>query len=61
MQVKIMKVGNSLGITIPAKFVKAVGIHVGDLAQVKTKLETGQVKYTFKGAKQLSLTNQLWS
>ncbi len=59
MQVKIMKVGNSLGVTIPAKFVKAVGVRVGELAQVKTILETGQVKYSFKGAKQLSLTSKL--
>lgn len=50
-----MKVGNSVGVTVPAKFVKSVGIKVGDTVKVKTVLETGQVIYTFKGAKQLAL------
>ena len=54
-----MRVGNSLGVTVPAKFVKAVGVKVGDQVKVKTKLDTGQIIYTFKGAKQLSLTNSL--
>jgi len=52
-----MRVGNSVGITVPAKFVKSVGIKVGDTVKVKTILETGQVIYTFKGAKQLSLSS----
>lgn len=52
-----MRVGNSIGITVPAKFVKSVGIKVGDTVKVKTILETGQVIYTFKGAKQLSLSS----
>ena len=59
MKQKIMRVGNSLGVTVPAKFVKAVGIKVGDRVRVKSKLDTGQIIYTFKGAKQLSLTNSL--
>jgi len=59
MKQKIMRVGNSLGVTVPAKFVKAVGVKVGDQVKVKTKLDTGQIIYTFKGAKQLSLTNSL--
>lgn len=58
MQQKIMKVGNSIGVTVPAKFVKAVGVKVGESVSVKIVLETGQVIYTFKGAKQLSLTNK---
>jgi len=57
MQQKVMKVGNSVGVTVPAKFVKSVGIRVGDNVKVKTVLETGQVIYTFKGAKQLSLSS----
>jgi len=52
-----MKVGNSVGITVPSKFVKSVGVKIGDNVKVKTILETGQVIYTFKGAKQLSLTS----
>ncbi len=50
-----MRVGNSIGVTVPSKFVKSVGVKVGDNVRVKTKLETGQVIYSFKGAKQLSL------
>jgi len=57
MEQKVMKVGNSVGVTVPAKFVKSVGIRVGDNVKVKTVLETGQVIYTFKGAKQLSLSS----
>ncbi len=59
MKQKVMKVGNSVGVTVPSKFVKSVGIKIGDDVKVKTILETGQVIYTFKGAKQLSLTNTL--
>lgn len=59
MAQKIMKVGNSIGVTVPAKFVKAVGVRVGDEVKVQTLLDSGQVIYTFKGAKQLSLSNSL--
>ena len=52
-----MKVGNSIGVTIPVKFIKSVGIKPGDLVEVRTVLETGQVIFTFKGTKQLSLAN----
>ena len=55
MKQKVMKVGNSLGLTIPSKFVKSVGIKVGDWTKVNIKLEKGQITYTFKGAKQLSI------
>lgn len=51
-----MKVGNSIGVTVPSKFIKSVGVKIGDNVKVKIKLSTGQVIYTFKGAKQLSLT-----
>jgi antitoxin component of MazEF toxin-antitoxin module len=56
MNQKVMRVGNSTGVTIPAKFVKTVGIKPGDLVKVRTVLEKNQVVYSFKGAKQLSLT-----
>lgn len=57
MEQKVMTVGNSLGVTVPSSFVKAVGIKAGDKVKVKTVLETGQVTYSFKGAKQLSLNS----
>lgn len=52
-----MTVGNSLGVTVPSSFVKAVGIKAKDKVKVKTVLETGQVIYSFQGAKQLSLNS----
>lgn len=55
MDKKILRVGNSLGVTIPASFVKSVGIKIGDKVKVKTVLETGQVIYFFQGAKQLAI------
>lgn len=59
MKQKVMRVGNSVGITVPSKFVKSVGVKIGDEVKVKTILETGQVIYTFKGAKQLSLDSSI--
>jgi len=57
MKQKVMKVGNSIGVTVPSKFVKSVGVRIGDNVKVKTRLDSGQVIYTFKGAKQLSLNS----
>ncbi|MEA3355009.1 MAG: AbrB/MazE/SpoVT family DNA-binding domain-containing protein [Patescibacteria group bacterium] len=56
---KVLKTGNSMGVTIPSKFVKSVGVKIGDKVKVKTILQTGQVIYTFKGAKQLSIENTI--
>jgi len=55
MSQKVMRIGNSIGVTVPSQFIKAVGVKVGDTVKVKTILETGQVIYIFQGAKQLSL------
>jgi len=60
MKQKIMKVGNSLGMTIPAKFVKSVGIKSGHDVKVTQILEKNQIIYKFKGgARQLSLGSNL--
>jgi len=53
---KIIRTGNSLAVTIPSDFVKAVGIRAGQDVSVKVQPETGQVIYTFSGTKQLSLS-----
>ncbi|HUS59981.1 MAG TPA: AbrB/MazE/SpoVT family DNA-binding domain-containing protein [Nevskiaceae bacterium] len=53
---KIIKTGNSLAVTIPSEFVKAVGVKAGRQVQVTTQSETGQVIYTFSGTKQLLLS-----
>lgn len=52
---KIIKTGNSLAVTVPAPFVHSVGIKAGQEVEVKVEPETGQVVYTFSGAKQLLL------
>lgn len=55
MQQKVIKAGNSLAVTLPSQFVKTVGVIAGDDVVVRTKVESGRIVYTFKGAKQLSL------
>ena len=55
MQQKVIKAGNSLAVTLPSQLVQTVGIAAGDDVTVETHFETGQIVYTFKGAKQLSL------
>lgn len=56
MDQKILRVGNSLGVTIPADFVKDVGIRPGDTVKVKKKPETGEVIYKFSGIQQLAIS-----
>lgn len=52
---KIIQTGHSLAVTIPAKFAKTIGIRLGDDVVVKTKPQTGQLVFTFKNMRQLSL------
>lgn len=59
MQQKVLRAGNSVGVTVPSEFVKTVGVRVGDMVLVKTVPEKGQVIYTFSGVRQLALTNTL--
>lgn len=53
---KIIKTGNSLAVTVPSEFVKAVGVRAGGEVMVSLQPETGQVIYTFSGTKQLPLS-----
>ena len=55
MKQKVIKAGNSTAVTVPADFVKLVGVKVGDTVLVNTKPEKGQVTYTFTGVYQLKL------
>lgn len=55
MKQKVMRVGNSLGVTIPSDFVKAAGIKAGDNTEVETRIENGQVVYKFSGIQQLPI------
>lgn len=60
MRQKIIKAGNSLAVTIPAKFCKDIGIKNGDTVEVKTRIETGQIIYQFFGTHQLILSQDLF-
>ena len=61
MKQKVIKVGNSIGVTVPSSFVKGVGVKVGDTVEVSTRVVTGEVIYKFSGAQQLALENQVES
>lgn len=56
---KIMKVGNSICVTVPAPFVRVVGIRQGEEVTVKTYPEKARVIYQFSGSRQLALSNNL--
>lgn len=59
-QQKVIKTGNSTAVTVPADFVKKVGIKIGDTVEVETRLETGQAVYTFSGVRQLALKGPIF-
>ncbi len=61
MKQKVIRAGNSTAVTVPADFVKKVGVRIGDTVEVKTSLETGKVTYTFAGIRQLALKSSLFS
>lgn len=56
MRQKVMKVGNSVVVTVPADFVRKAGIRVGDEVIVKPDLRRSRVNYKFSGIQQLSLS-----
>jgi len=53
---KIIKTGNSLAVTIPADFVKLIGVKAGDRVKVEIEPEKGRVICSFSGVKQLPLS-----
>jgi antitoxin component of MazEF toxin-antitoxin module len=55
MQQKILKTGNSLAVTIPAKFVRISGLKPGQTVEVKSNIAKGTLRYTFAGTGQLTL------
>jgi len=59
MKQKIMQVGNSLGVTVPVDFVKAVGVKAGDMVKVKKRPGTGEVIYKFSGIQQLMIASDI--
>lgn len=59
MKQKIIKAGNSTAVTVPADFVKMVGVKVGDEVTVVIQPDKGEVTYRFTGAHQLGLLKKL--
>ena len=56
MAQKVIKTGNSAAVTLPADFVKDLGIRIGDPVKVKLDPENNKVVYLFSGTKQLLLS-----
>lgn len=56
MAQKVIKTGNSAAVTIPAKFVKDLGIRIGDPVKVRLEKDRGRIIYFFSGARQLPLS-----
>jgi antitoxin component of MazEF toxin-antitoxin module len=55
MKQQVMQVGNSIGVTVPAEFIRSAGIKVGDTVEVETRPEKGEVIYRFSGIQQLTI------
>lgn len=58
---KVIKAGNSTAVTVPSEFVRLVGIKPGDDVEVEVELEHSRITYTFEGAQQLTLSEDLLS
>ena len=56
MKQQIMKVGSSLGVTIPADFVRVLGIKAGDKVEVRKVITKNEIIYKFSGVQQLPIT-----
>ncbi len=56
MAEKIIKTGNSSAVTLPAKFVKDLGLKVGDPVEVEVDYIKGEIIFRFPGARQLRLS-----
>jgi antitoxin component of MazEF toxin-antitoxin module len=53
MKQRVIRIGNSAGVTVPADFVKSVGVKIGDSVEVEKRIERGEVIYKFSGCQQL--------
>ncbi|MFC1711498.1 AbrB/MazE/SpoVT family DNA-binding domain-containing protein [Patescibacteria group bacterium] len=60
MKQKVFRVGNSVGVTIPSDFVKAIGIKSGDTVEVEKIMEKNQLIYKFSGVQQLLIAANFW-
>jgi antitoxin component of MazEF toxin-antitoxin module len=55
MDQKVLRTGNSLAVSIPAEFAKALGVQAGDTVKIKPDAVKGVLTYTFRGSGQLTL------
>lgn len=55
MKKKVIKTGNSLAVTVPSSFVKAIGVRKGDEVEVRVNKEKFKVTYRFSGVCQMSI------
>lgn len=58
MHQKIIKTGNSLAVTIPSHFAKAVGAKPGQLVTSQPDVTTGILTLVFAGSAQLPLISR---
>lgn len=52
---KIIKTGNSAAVTIPAGFLEALGLRVGDRAETEMDYRRGTIVFKFPNGRQLPL------
>lgn len=58
-QQKIIKTGNSLALTLPARLVKTLGLKAGDRATISVSTDQTEITYRFYEVRQLSLTTNI--
>lgn len=56
---KVVRTGNSLAITLPAKFIRTLGVKAGDKVEVSYSFDQTSVTYVFREARQLTLSSRL--
>ena len=59
MEQKVIKAGNSTAVVVPAEFVRAIGVKIGENVAVEYFIDQGRVEYQFAGVKQLPLSSEL--
>lgn len=52
---KILKTGHSAAVVVPAGFMRALSLKIGDRAEVKLSFEKGAITYRFPNSRQLRL------
>lgn len=58
MTQKIIRTGNSAAVTVPAEFVAALSLQVGDRVEVRMDYTKGIIVYQFPSSRQLPLAER---